>query len=125
MRITKRQQQTLLVLAGLILLYSLEALMITKDADQLDHWLSLGNTFDGFILMNMMQYALHVFMPVIYGIVNLFRNRTKEGVVFRGVFTVLLAMAMVFRIGERQFVSPFFYMSILLYLLLIVLLHKE
>lgn len=125
MTLTKRQQKTLWVVAALILVYSIESLLLAKDIGQLQNFEAQGYTFDSFILMHMMQYAIHVFVPIVYGIMNFFRNKRKEGIVFRGVFSVLLGITTLARVGERQFRSPFFYISILLLILLIYNLNKD
>lgn len=113
------------VSAVMIFVYSLETLLLTKDAILYQQALENGivNDLETYVSLQMMQYLMHIAVPALFAIYIFFSGRRTSRMA-RAVITVLLLAGAVFRALEGRLTSPFYYVSLTLYLVLILWLNR-
>ncbi len=113
------------VSAVMIFVYSLETLLVTKDAILYQQALENGivNDLETYVSLQMMQYLMHIAVPALFAIYIFFSGRRTSRMA-RAVITVLLLAGAVFRALEGRLTSPFYYVSLTLYLVLILWLNR-
>lgn len=113
------------VSAVMIFVYSLETLLETKDAILYQQALENGivNDLETYVSLQMMQYLMHIAVPALFAIYIFFSGRRTSRMA-RAVITVLLLAGAVFRALEGRLTSPFYYVSLTLYLVLILWLNR-
>ena len=122
MKTSRKQLQLILVAGALILVFSLETLLLAKDAGLYRAALDAGrvDSFGTYLNVHMLQYAIHVFIPVLFGLYIFALGKRSSGIA-KGVFTLFLVAGFLYRLIEFQIYSPLYYLSLLLYLILIIL----
>lgn len=113
------------VSAVMIFVYSLETLLVTKDAILYQQALENGivNDLETYVSLQMMQYLMHIAVPALFAIYIFFSGRRTSRMA-RAVITVLLLAGAVFRALDGRLTSPFYYVSLTLYLVLILWLNR-
>ena len=122
----KRQIQILGLVLALVAVYSAEAFLLVKDASLLEQAVQAGlaDSFDNYLSVHLMQYVFHILLPLLFAVSVFFIPVSQWNRIFRGLFSLLLFAAAFMRLVEWQTGSVFYYLSLILYLLLIYLLNK-
>lgn len=122
----KRQIQILGLVLALVAVYSTEAFLLVKDASLLEQAVQAGlaDSFDNYLSVHLMQYVFHILLPLLFAVSVFFIPVSQWNRIFRGLFSFLLFAAAFMRLVEWQTGSVFYYLSLILYLLLIYLLNK-
>lgn len=126
MKKSRKQMRMILTGAILLFLYSIEALLLAKDLGLYQTALQAGlvDSMEMYISIHMMRYALHILVPMLV-CVAIFLSKREPNRVGRGIYSLLLLMGMALRLLEGAFWSPFYYTSVLLYLLLLYFLNRR
>lgn len=126
MKSRKHLTPVLIICGLLITVYALETLMIAKDADlflQAKQW-GLVDDEEGWMVVHLARFWLHILLPLILSLhTYFFYSRTSPGM-FRGVYTVLTAAAAIQRLVEWQTASVFYWLTLVLYALLIYAIQR-